>query len=64
MISSDDAMSRKKQSWHCSHQRVRAGIAHGLRMVRLHIGDCHVRVLIDDDDIKTRITIWRVVLLH
>ena len=63
-VSSDDAMSRTKQSWNCSHQRVRAGIAHGLRMVRLHVGDCHVRVLIDDDDTITRITIWRVVLPH
>ena len=59
-ISSDDAMSRTKQSWNCSDQRMRAGIAHG--MLRLHIGDCHVRVLIDDDDFITRITIWRVVL--
>ena len=42
-------MSRTKQSWHCSHQRVKAGILYGLRMVRLHIGDCHVRVLIDDE---------------
>ena len=49
-ISSHDAMSRTKQSWNCSHQPVRAGIAHGHRMVRLHIGDCHVRVLIDDDN--------------
>ena len=53
-----DAMSRTKQSWNCSHQRMRAGIAHGLRMVRLHIGDCHVRVLIDDDDLISRIIIW------
>ena len=57
-------MSRTEQSWNCSHQRVRAGTAHGLRMVRLHVGDCHVRVLVDDDDIITRITIWRVVLPH
>ena len=45
-ISSDDAMSRTKQSWSCSHQRVRAGIAHGPRMVRLHVGEYHVSALI------------------
>ena len=43
---------------------MRAGIAHGLRTVRLHIGDCHVRALIDDDDIITRITILRFVITH
>ena len=57
-------MSRTKQSWNCSHQRERPGIAHGLRMVRLHVGECHVRVLIDDDDTITIITIWRVVFPH
>ena len=33
-ISADDAMSRTKQSWSCSDQHVRAGIAQGLRTVR------------------------------
>ena len=41
-------MSRTKEPWSCNRQRVRAGIAHGLRMVRLQMGDYHVSVLIDD----------------
>ena len=50
-------MSHTKQSWSGSDQRVRAGIAHGLRMVRLPTSDDYVTALIDDDDdIKTRIT--------
>ena len=51
---SDDAMSRTKQSWSCSYQRVKAGNAHALRMVRLHIGDYHMSALTDDDDIITK----------
>ena len=52
-------MSRTEQSWSCSDQRVRAGIAHGLRMVRLHVGDCYVSALFHDDDTTTIIIIWR-----
>ena len=46
-------MSRTKQPWSCSHQRVRAGIAHGLWMLRLREGDYHASALIDDNDMTS-----------
>ena len=51
-ITSDDAICRTEQSVSSSEHRVRTGIAHGLRMVRLHIGAYYGSALIDDDDIR------------